>query len=207
MYALAGAVLLGLQCVVAAPAPAPTQSSSASSSSGATAAASSPSSSSNSAASPGGSSSSSSLPAYFQTSPEIYQGPTPTGKEPFLRETNPAPFQGVSFTPPAPLETQEPIRGQSKNEDDIFKLMGNISPYSPSPGFGVQEFSIPNGSEIVWLNMLARHGSRYPTSRIPLGDEIYHTSPKPSFSGKLSWLNDWRYSLGTNTLNPIGRQE
>ena len=87
----------------------------------------------------------SSPPDYFQTTPEIYQGPTPTGKEPFLAETNPAPFSGVSYTPPSPLEPQEPIKGDTKNKN-IFQLFGNLSPYFPSPGFGVDEWPLPEGT-------------------------------------------------------------
>jgi len=143
-------------------------------------------------------------PDYFQTSPEIYQGPTSTNAEPFLRETNPAPFAGVTYTPPAPLETQVPIR-QAKGDDNIFTLLGNIGPYHASPGFGVDEYPMPKGAEIVWLNTLHRHGSRYPTDTIPLAMEI--TTSNVSFTGSLSWLNDWTNLLGTQILTPVGRQE
>jgi hypothetical protein len=33
---------------------------------------------------------------YFQTKPELFAGPTLTGAEPFLAQTNPAPFASVS---------------------------------------------------------------------------------------------------------------
>ena len=125
--------------------------------------------------------------------------------EPFLAETDPAPFPGVTYIPPSPLETQEPIVG-NPTDGNLFHLLGNLSPYFPSPGFGADEYPLPEGSEIVWLNMLSRHGSRYPTSRITLGDAIRATKGA-NFTGDLAWLNTWRYSLGTNILNPIGRQE
>ena len=150
---------------------------------------------------------SSSVPDYFHTG-EIYAGPTPTGKEPFLAETNPVTFSGATtttFIPVSPLQTQEPIKNEP-GSGNIFTQMGNIGPYRASPGFGVDEYPLPEGAEIVWVNMLSRHGSRYPTSRIALGDEIYH-SKNASFSGDLAWLNSWRYSLGTNILTPWGRQE
>ena len=133
------------------------------------------------------------------------KGPTPTGKEPFVAETNQAPFAGVTYIPPHPLETQQPISG-APADGNIFTLLANIGPYNPSPGFGVDEYPLPEGAEITWLNMLARHGSRYPTSRIPLGDAI-NAAGKVDFSGDLSWLNDWEYSLGTNILSDDGRQE
>jgi len=46
---------------------------------------------------------------YFQTTPELFAGPTPTGPAPFLAATNPAPFPSVSYIPPSPLETQVPM--------------------------------------------------------------------------------------------------
>lgn len=93
-------------------------------------------------------------PQYFQTTPEVFAGPTPTGPEPFLAQTNPAPFTSVSYIPPHPLETQEPIADNPTN-GNIFQQMGNLSPYFSAPGFGVEEYSLPHGAEIVWLNMLS----------------------------------------------------
>jgi len=100
------------------------------------------------------SSASSTVPDYFQTTPELFAGPTPTGPAPFLAETNPAPFPSLSYIPPAPLETQEPISGNTQNAS-IFQQMGNLSPYFPSPGFGVNEYSLPAGANITWLNMIS----------------------------------------------------
>lgn len=88
------------------------------------------------------------VPDYFQTTPEIYQGPTPTGPEPFLAQANQAPFPGVSYIPPQPLDTQEPIP-EKPSDANIFQLLGNISPYFPSPGFGVDEYPLPEGAEIT----------------------------------------------------------
>lgn len=136
---------------------------------------------------------------------EIFQGPTPTGPEPFLAETNPAPFPSVSYYPPSPLETQEPIQ-DAPTGGNIFHQMGNISPYFPSPGFGIDEYPLPEGAEITWLNMLARHGSRYPTGPITLS-QAFAAAGNVSFKGDLSFLNSWTYKLGEQILTPWGRQE
>lgn len=93
------------------------------------------------------------VPQYFQTKPELFAGPTPTGDEPFLAQTNPAPFAFVSYIPPNPIETQEPIMNNDEG-GNIFEHMGKLSPYFAGPGFGVEEHPIPEGAEIVWLNML-----------------------------------------------------
>lgn len=93
------------------------------------------------------SSSTSSLPDYYQTYPEFYPGmrrvdslaskittdigilagPTPTGAAAFLAETNPAPFPGVTYVAPAPLETQVPIVGQQASDESIYHFHGQLS--------------------------------------------------------------------------------
>ena len=41
-------------------------------------------------------------------------------------------------------------------------MMGQLSHYFPNPdGFGVNEYPLPAGAEIVQLNMLSRHGKRH----------------------------------------------
>jgi len=81
--------------------------------------------------------SSTTIPQYFQTSPELWAGPTATGRAPFLAQTNPVSFAPTAtFVPNNPLETAVPIIGQSQNES-IFHLMGHLSPYFSNPsGFG-----------------------------------------------------------------------
>ncbi|TIA19408.1 phosphoglycerate mutase-like protein [Aureobasidium pullulans] len=149
-------------------------------------------------------------PQYFQTKPELFAGPTPTGPAPFLAQTNPAPFLGTSYIPNSPLETQIPIAG-NKNGSNIFQMMGQLSHYFPNPvGFGVDEYSLPPGSEIVQLNMLSRHGSRYPTTgsgAFKFGQKHKNMTGDVKYTGELSFLNDWNYQLGAEILVPIGKQE
>jgi len=155
------------------------------------------------------SSSSSGVPQYFQTLPELYPGPTPTGDAPFLAETNPAPFPTVSYIPVSPLETQVPISGNTNNSN-IFQLMGQLSHYFPGPGFGVNEYALPAGANISWLNMLSRHGSRYPTTgsgASNFGVKHLNATGKANYTGALSFLNTWTYKLGAEILVPVGKQE
>ena len=66
------------------------------------------------------------VPQYFQTSPELWAGPTATGKAAFLAQT-------VTFDPTAtyvpnePLRTSMPIVGMGAKDEGIFKLMGFVS--------------------------------------------------------------------------------
>ena len=63
------------------------------------------------------------VPQYFQTSPELWAGPTPTGKPAFLAQTrtfNPT----ATYVPNAPLQTNIPIDGMGSANRSIFELMG-----------------------------------------------------------------------------------
>ncbi|GIZ44940.1 hypothetical protein CKM354_000812400 [Cercospora kikuchii] len=157
---------------------------------------------------------SSDVPDYFVTSPELFPGPTPTGAAAFLAQTNPAPFAGTTYIPNSPLATQVPIVGNNDN-GNIFQMHGQLSHYFPNPrGFGVDEYSLPKNASIVQLNMLSRHGSRYPTTGAgaeKIGQKILNyttgVSGHATFSGPLEFLNEWTYKLGAEILVPVGKQE
>jgi hypothetical protein len=94
------------------------------------------------------------IPQYFQTSPELWAGPTATGRAPNLAQTNPVSFAPTAtFVPNTPLETAIPIVGSRQNES-IFHLMGQLSPYFPNPvGFGVAEYPLPEGARITQVQV------------------------------------------------------
>ncbi|KAH8762660.1 acid phosphatase [Diaporthe sp. PMI_573] len=154
------------------------------------------------------------VPQYFQTSPELWAGPTATGAPAFLAQTwtlNPT----ATYVPNQPLQTAVPIEGMSPKNESIFQMMGFLSPYTPSPGFGVQEYPLPPGADIVQVQMLSRHGSRYPTGGtgsnvVTFGQRVAAARSAGSgfrASGPLEFLNDWSYALGAEILVPKGRQE
>jgi len=148
-------------------------------------------------------------PQHHKSTDGFFRGPTKTGSAPFLAETNPAPFSSVSYIPPSPLETQVPITGNT-NDSNIYQLFGQLSHYFPSPGFGVDEYPLPAGANISWVNMLSRHGSRYPTTGSGVarfGQKHSDMADKAEFKGELSFLNDWTYQLGAEILVPVGKQE
>lgn len=168
------------------------------------------------------------VPQYFQTSPELWAGPTATGRAPFLAQTNPISFApSATYIPNTPLETAMPIVGNTQNQS-IFHLMGQLSPYFPNPiGFGVREFPLPPGANITQvqvrmarmkygfkklttLQMLSRHGSRYTTtgSNVEVfGRRIANAIGTFEATGELAFLNTWEYQLGAEILVPRGRQE
>lgn len=160
------------------------------------------------------------VPQYFQTTPELWAGPTATGAQAFLAQTRTF-DPTASFVPNQPLQTAIPIQGAGSNNESIFQMMGYLSPYMPSPGFGVNEYPLPPGAEIVQLQMLSRHGARYPTggtgSNVMLFGQRIAAAKKAAAqsggstgfkaSGPLAFLNDWEYKLGHEILVPKGRQE
>lgn len=95
------------------------------------------------------------IPQYFQTSPELWPGPTATGRAPFLAATNAVSFAATrTYAPNEPLETAEPIEGQTEGDRSIFRLMGHLSGYFPNPeGHGVREWPLIKGAKIVQVQV------------------------------------------------------
>ncbi|KAJ9653990.1 hypothetical protein H2198_006909 [Neophaeococcomyces mojaviensis] len=158
-------------------------------------------------------SSSSVVPQYYQTSPEPYPGPTATASmAPFLAQTDTVSFASGTLAVNAPLQTAYPITGNTNNSN-IFELMGQLSSYFPNPvGFGVNEYSLPPSANISTVHLLSRHGARYPTSDVSVatfGSKVYNLTRNGTaqWTGALSFLNTWRYTLGAEILVARGRQE
>lgn len=151
----------------------------------------------------------SNVPQHFQTRPQLWPGPTLTGQPAFLAQT--VAFKpSETYVPNEPLVTSIPIQGMTSQNQSIFNMMGYLSPYFPSPGFGVDEYPLPPGAQIVQLHMLSRHGARYPTlgSQVELfGQRLAAAAATFKASGALKFLNDWKYELGAEILVPKGRQE
>lgn len=150
------------------------------------------------------------VPQYFQTSPELWAGPTATGVPAFMAQTRVIDAT-ATYVPNEPLQTSIPIEGMQQGNESIFRNMGYLSPYSPAPGFGVDEYPLPADAEIVQVQMLSRHGARYPTMGADvarLGEHIAEAQGKHAeFKAPLAFLQDWKYQLGAEILVPRGRQE
>lgn len=109
-----------------------------------------------------------------------------------------------TYIPNSPLETQVPIVGNNDN-GNIFQMHGQLSHYFPNPqGFGVDEYPLPSNASIVQLNMLSRHGARYPTTgagATVVAQKILNYTTgvlgHATFSGPLEFLNTWTYKVRT----------
>ncbi|EPQ27599.1 uncharacterized protein PFL1_04737 [Pseudozyma flocculosa PF-1] len=157
-----------------------------------------------------------------------WPGSYTTGKPPHLadEQTDPrlraSPTQGAS-----PIQTAVPGYGGDAKVQP-FEHMGPFTPYRSSSGFGVDdakyggtpsslEASTTSPSSLAdqpfcklqQVHILHRHGARYPTERAPptLFDAFLREHPEARFSGPLSFINSYKYRLGTELLTPVGRQQ
>jgi hypothetical protein len=135
------------------------------------------------------------------------------GDEAFAIETAPA--------IPA-IENESPIVRPDTADDkgsmfDVARSWGNLSPmFSLNPGtFGLPQSSplVPKGCAINAVNILHRHGARYPTTGsapASFAAKLQSAANPPggfSASGPLEFLNTWTFKLGAEILTPFGRQQ
>lgn len=77
---------------------------------------------------------------------------------------------------------------------------------------------LPEQCTVTQVQLLHRHGARYPTSSPTEGAPLFgatianiskttHPNSNFSASGPLSFLNTWTYQLGAEVLVPVGTQE
>lgn len=91
---------------------------------------------------------------------------------------------------------------------------GNLSPYADSTGFSTDK-GFPTECELSQVHVLHRQGQRYPTSwpldgggmeafAWKLGNYSKNHPNQNVGAGPLTFLNDWDYVLGLDTLLPTG---
>ncbi|KAI0266664.1 phosphoglycerate mutase-like protein [Gloeopeniophorella convolvens] len=142
-----------------------------------------------------------------------FPGATPTGDEAFAIETAPV--------IPA-IENESPVIrpdtfDHKGSNFDVVRSWGNLSPmFSLDAGtFGLPESSpiVPEGCSINAVNILHRHGARYPTAGSApsaFAAKIHNASTTGngfSASGPLKFLDTWTFKLGAEILTPLGRQQ
>ncbi|KAI0302585.1 phosphoglycerate mutase-like protein [Russula brevipes] len=141
-----------------------------------------------------------------------FPGPTPTGDEALAIETAPA-IPAIDNESPIVRPDTSDHKGKMF---DMVRSWGNLSPmFSLPPGtFGLPDASpiVPEGCSINAVNILHRHGARYPTSGSApsaFATKIHNASTGAGFTatGPLAFLNTWTYKLGAEILTPLGRQQ
>lgn len=95
--------------------------------------------------------------------------------------------------------------------NQISKYWSNVRPYmdSPSDYFGVTDTGLPDGCQVEQAFILHRHGARYPTNQIidglnmdrfALAIHLIRLTNSDKFTGPLSFLNTWVYTLSKEIL-------
>ncbi|GAA6013176.1 hypothetical protein JCM10207_006195 [Rhodosporidiobolus poonsookiae] len=131
-----------------------------------------------------------------------YAGPTPTGKEAFAAATSyPSNHDTSPLNPPASLV---------KPDFDILHYLGNLSPWrTVNHGLTNATAEVPAGCEVEQVQLLHRHGARYPTTGAGTEAFAKNVVGAAGFkaTGDLAFLNDWQYKLGAEILTPFGRNQ
>ncbi|PLB51621.1 multiple inositol polyphosphate phosphatase [Aspergillus steynii IBT 23096] len=116
--------------------------------------------------------------------------------------------------PASPASAPAPTGSVFPSGFDIVSSWANLAPLKEPSGFNVSK-GVPRGCELSQAHVLHRHAQRYPTSFKLDGGGIDKFSEKLAnysrahnttdiASGPLSFLNDWDYLLGKDTLLPTG---
>ncbi|BGP43558.1 hypothetical protein JCM10449v2_007599 [Rhodotorula kratochvilovae] len=130
-----------------------------------------------------------------------FEGPTPTGMEAFAAATAyPSNFDSSPLHPPPELASEE---------FNILHHLGNLAPWR-TVNHGLKGTAqVPDGCTVEEVQLLHRHGARYPTSGAGTEAFARDVVGAPGFkaSGNMSFLNDWKYRLGAEILTPFGREQ
>nr|CDI55219.1 related to 3-phytase A precursor [Melanopsichium pennsylvanicum 4] len=153
------------------------------------------------------------IPFEFNKSPG-YPGYYTTGAPPDFAEhmtrtaSKPTPTIGSS-----PIQTFIP--GFQDASFRPFEHMGPLTPYVSSSGWGVDDAKYSGtpldssgaACTLLQAHMLHRHGSRYPTAGGPpdVLRDFLKSHPNLRYSGPLSFLNTYKFSVGQELLTPVGR--
>ncbi|KAK6516052.1 hypothetical protein TWF506_005965 [Arthrobotrys conoides] len=93
---------------------------------------------------------------------------------------------------------------------EISRSWGPYSPYFSIESTDDANLDKYHNCQVTFANVLSRHGARYPTKGAGEGikltlDKIQ--SQATSYSRKTSFIKDFKYTLGSDTLTPFGEQE
>ncbi|OJJ44560.1 hypothetical protein ASPZODRAFT_134637 [Penicilliopsis zonata CBS 506.65] len=102
----------------------------------------------------------------------------------------------------------------------ISRLWGQYSPYfavregdiKEQPGQLLLSPSIPEGCQVTMVNILSRHGARYPTQHkseiyAKLVHDIQRNVSAGSLRGRYAFLAGYEYTLGADDLTALGERQ
>ncbi|ORY55956.1 histidine phosphatase superfamily [Leucosporidium creatinivorum] len=130
-----------------------------------------------------------------------FEGPTPTGVEAFAAAT-----AYPSYRDTSPIRPPSSLRNESFN---ILDYLGNLSPWH-TVNHGIDASAqVPAECKIEQVQLLHRHGARYPTTGAGPAEFAKNVVGREGFkgTGELAFLNDFEYKLGAEILTPFGREQ
>lgn len=92
---------------------------------------------------------------------------------------------------------------------DISHRWGQYSPFFSLAAEGVSD-AVPNQCHVTFVQVLARHGARFPTESKSLKYAELVADIKAnatSFDGDAAFLRDYNYTLGSDDLTPFGERQ
>ena len=95
--------------------------------------------------------------------------------------------------------------------DVISQHWGNLRPYTDAPmdAYGVSDTGLPYGCQVEQVQVLHRHGARYPAHvefepMAAFAEKVAAKNPAEKFRGPLAFLNRWSLQHGQELLLPNG---
>ncbi|KAL4902043.1 hypothetical protein BDW74DRAFT_158959 [Aspergillus multicolor] len=127
------------------------------------------------------------------------------------------PLTAASFATAIPHSSSAPASAPTGSSYasgfEMTRSWANLSPYKDADSFGVPK-GVPRRCELSQVHVLHRHAERYPTDYPLDGEGMQDFAAKLAnfskahggkvASGPLSFLNDWKYLLGSDTLMETG---
>ncbi|KAJ5171660.1 phytase [Penicillium capsulatum] len=109
----------------------------------------------------------------------------------------------------APIAVMQHHRGGYGCFPEISHHWGQYSPYFSLEDEGIHN-AVPSGCELIFAQVLSRHGARFPTQS---KSETYQRlvtaiqSNATAFLGKYAFLRDLRYTWGSDHLTALGERQ
>ncbi|TIA68763.1 hypothetical protein E3P92_03881 [Wallemia ichthyophaga] len=143
-----------------------------------------------------------------------HRGATPTGVEPAAIQTAPVGSYPYVKQPASGVYKPRARDAASAAEFDVTGHWGVLTPYRSAPAILDSSPLPPPGCSVDGINVVHRHGSRYPTpSANPakfaekLSKAVADSNNTVEFTGEIEFMAEWTYKLGSAILTPIGRTE
>lgn len=117
-------------------------------------------------------------------------------------------------SPPRPDKFRRPracntVNGGYNCFSDISHRWGQYSPYFSLAGEGASD-DVPNGCHLTFVQVLSRHGARYPTESKSLKYAELMADIQANataFKGETAFLRDYNYTLGSDDLTTFGERQ